>query len=387
MTVKQQPESIELNEYDFTLKAGNYKTLKATVLPSTTNNKSVTWTSSDASVAKVNSSGRVTAVAPGTAIITCASEDFPELCAEAVVSVYQPVTKVAFTDKSATVSVGSSIYLGWEVTPDTATDTSVTLSTNKENVLLVSQDGCVTGLMRGEAYVYATANDGSGKKATIKVTVTQPVEGVEMKYDEVSVGVDRQVTNTAELLPSGATNTAMTWYSEDERIATVSGSRNKATVTGKAWGETNIIGVTQDGGYVATFKVTVGNYDEALKITNLYAESDYIRIVVYNQSNLTIDRFYYEIDVYDAWGNPLDCNDENHTNTFEGSYYYTLGPGEATRHGQFSFGSEFSRPYGIGKVVMRITGYRTADGYSRSIREENQEEFTWQVKVIDAYGY
>jgi len=388
VTVKQQPESIELSKEAFQLKAGNYQTLKATVLPNTTNDKSVMWYSSDESVAKVNSSGRVTAVNPGTAIITCESKTHPHVYAQAVVSVYQPVTKITFIEKNPYVAVNESVTLSWEVGPDTATDTSVTLSTNKENVLEVHQDGTIVGLKRGEAYVYATANDGSGKKASIKVIVTQPVEGVTVKYDQVSVGVGGKVTNTAQFTPSDASITDMTWYSEDETIATVSGTGAKATVTGRRWGDTTIIGVTEDGKYVTTFDVSVGNLDEALVITNLYVEnSDTIRIVTYNQSNLVITRFYYEIEVFDAWGNPLDCNKYNSSNIFEGSNNNTIYPGESLGRGTYSFGSEFSRPWGIGKVVMTITGYETEDGTSRYIRNENRVEKVWQATVLEGYHY
>lgn len=388
VTVKQQPESITLNKESFTLKTGNYQTLTATVLPSTTDNKGVNWYSSDESVARVNTSGRVTAVSPGTAIITCESKTHSYVYAQAVVSVYQPVTSITFNERSPYVAVGQSISLSWEVGPETATDPSVTLSTNKPNVLDVRQDGTVYGLQRGEAYVYATANDGSGKKATIKVTVTQPVEGVSMKYDEVSVGVGDKVTNTAEFTPSNASITNMTWYSADPAVATVSGTGARATVTGRAWGDTTIIGVTEDGKFVTTFEVSVGNLDEALVVTNLYVEdSDTIRIVTYNQSNLVITRFYYEIELYDAWGNPLDCNDRNHSNMFEGSNNHTIYPGESLGRGTYSFGSEFSRPWGIGKVVMTITGYETEDGTSRYIRQENRVEKVWEAVIIDGYNY
>ena len=388
VTVKQQPESITLNKDVITLKTGNYQTLTATVLPSTTDNKSVNWYSSDESVAKVSTSGRVTAVSPGTAIITCESKTHNYVYAQAVVNVYQPVTKLSFIEQNPSVAVGESITLSWEIGPDTATDTSVTLSTNKESVLEVHQDGTVIGLKRGEAYVYVTANDGSGKKASIKVTVTQPVEGVEMKYDQVSVGVGSKVTNTAQFTPSDASITSMTWYSADPNIATVSGTGSKATVTGRAWGDTTIIGVTDDGSYVTTFDVSVGNLDEALVITNLYVEdNDTIRIVTYNQSNLVITRFYYEIELYDAWGNPLDCNYRNHSNMFEGSNKNTIYPGESLGRGTYSFGSEFSRPWGIGKVVMTITGYETEDGTSRYIRQENRVERVWEATVMEEYGY
>ncbi len=216
------------------------------------------------------------------------------------------------------------------------------------------------------------------------MTVTQPVEGVSVKYDEVSVGVGNRVTNTATFMPSDASITRMTWYSLDPNVATVSGTGSKATVTGRSWGDTTIIGVTEDGKYVTTFEVSVGNLDEALVITNLYVEdNDTIRIVTYNQSNIVITRFYYEIEVFDAWGNPLDCNDRNHTNVFEGSNNHTIAPGESLGRGTYSFGREFSRPWGIGKVVMTITGYETEDGTSRYIRRENRVPFTWEATVLD----
>ena len=101
-------------------------------------------------------------------------------------------------------------------------------------------------------------------------------------------------------------------------------------------------------------------------------DGDTIRIQVYNESNLTITRFYYVIETYDAWGNPIICNVDRRSNDFEGSYNYTLEPGDATKHGRFSFGDEFTRPDDIAMVVMRITGYRTEDGYSRDIRTDKQ---------------
>ncbi len=383
VTVRQQPEEITLNKTDINLKTGNYSTITPTVLPSTVNDKSVVWTSSDPSVAKVSTGGRVTAVSPGLAIITCASKTHPQIYAQAVVTVYQPVTKVVFTDRNPSVGVGDTIRLNWEVTPDTATDTSVTISTNKPNVVRVEQDGSVTGLARGECYVYATANDGSGKKATIKVQVTQPVEGVSIKYDERTVGVGEKTTNNAIFYPDNASITKMAWSVVDANVATVSGTGSKVTVTGRNWGETTVVGVTEDGSYVTTFTVKVGDENKPLKIANLYVEDDNtIRIAVYNESNLTITRFYFVIETFDAWGNPVVCNDDGRSNDFEGYYGYTLAPHDATRHGRFTFGGEFDRPESIGMVTMRITGYRTEDGNTVYIPRSEQVRREWKVTVL-----
>ena len=69
-TVKQAVKSIKLNKTSATLKKGKSLTLKATISPSSANNKAVTWSSSNKKVATVSSKGVVTAKKKGTAKIT-----------------------------------------------------------------------------------------------------------------------------------------------------------------------------------------------------------------------------------------------------------------------------------------------------------------------------
>lgn len=386
ITVMQQPTSIELSETDFILKSNSYKTLKATVLPKNANNKKVIWSSSDERIAKVTSGGRVNPVGPGTCTITCTSESFPSVYATATVTVHQLVEKITFPEKTLSVNVGETVNLFWNIEPSNVTNPAVTLTSSKTSVATVDETGLIHGLKRGETTITVTAQDGSKKKGTIKVKVLQPVEGVHMQNETLTVGVDESVTARAVLEPEDASNTAMTWTSEDPSIATVRGSSNKATVTGQRWGTTTITGVTEDGGYVTSATVKVGNYDKALVITDLYLSDNKIRITVLNQSNMNITKFYYTIEVYDMFGQPLPCN-ENGSHTFTGSYGYTLYEGDVTRHGRFYF-SNFVRPLNMGRVVMRITGYRTDDGYSRDIRDSRQVPveyiapgFTWGTPV------
>lgn len=368
--VRQQPESIELNQYDLEVNVDDYRTLRATVLPSDTNDKTVTWSTSDASVAKVNTSGRVTGVGPGVATITCQSKDFPEVSVTATVTVLQPVKSITFQEKTVSVDVNNSVTVYWNVSPYNASNPSVTLTSSNDSIASVSQDGTVYAHKRGECTIRATANDGSGRYGTMKIRVTQPVEGVHMKNDTVMVGVDESASAYAVLEPSDASDTGMTWYSADPSIATVRGSSTKATVTGKNWGTTTITGVTDDGGYSTTATVKVGNYDKAVRITDLYLQDDKVKITVRNDSDMTITKFYFTIELYDLYGQPLTCN-ENGSNVFNGSYGYTLYQGDSTRHGRFYF-ENFVQPEAVGKVVMRITGYRTEDGYSRDIRTDKQ---------------
>ncbi len=66
---------IKLNKTATTLNVGGTETLFATVEPSAATNKNVSWSSDKPSIATVDNSGKVGAVAPGTAMITVTTED------------------------------------------------------------------------------------------------------------------------------------------------------------------------------------------------------------------------------------------------------------------------------------------------------------------------
>ena len=86
LTVIKLATSIALNKPEATLEAGSQEQLTATVLPSDAA-QSVTWTSSDPSVASVDKSGLVTAVAVGNATITASTTDGTDLKATCEVTV------------------------------------------------------------------------------------------------------------------------------------------------------------------------------------------------------------------------------------------------------------------------------------------------------------
>ena len=67
--------SVTLNSETLTLEEGDVATLTATVLPANATNKSVKWSSDTPAVATVDNYGLVTAVAPGTAVVTATAGD------------------------------------------------------------------------------------------------------------------------------------------------------------------------------------------------------------------------------------------------------------------------------------------------------------------------
>lgn len=118
--------------------------LTATVAPSDATDKRVTWTSSDNEVATVSSTGLVTAVADWNATITVKTKDWNYTATCAVtVSADVPVTAVALSSfdpqTPATIYTGRSTWSGIQVTPYTASDLHVTVTSSDSWVVQVGE--------------------------------------------------------------------------------------------------------------------------------------------------------------------------------------------------------------------------------------------------------
>lgn len=95
VTVSTKAEKIELDKTEGILNVGNTVTITATVAPKEATNPAVTWSSSDESVATVDETGKVTAVAVGNATITATSEDDSSVSADYELTVQQKKTYTA----------------------------------------------------------------------------------------------------------------------------------------------------------------------------------------------------------------------------------------------------------------------------------------------------
>ena len=208
-------EEISFNKTSVSLKAGETVTLTATVKPDDATDKTVTWSTSDATVATV-SNGVVTAKKVGTATITAKAGDKSATCEITVVAT--PVTSVTLNKTSASVKAGETVTLTATVKPDDATDKTVTWSTSDATVATVS-NGVVTAKKVGTATITAKAGD---KSATCEITVVAtPVTAVTLNKTYVSLKAGETVTLTATVKPDDATDKTVTWGSSDESVAKV----------------------------------------------------------------------------------------------------------------------------------------------------------------------
>ncbi len=171
VTVSQGVTSITLNATSLKWIKGKTGTFKATVNPSTAANKALSWSSSNTKVASVNSSGKLTAVNYGTAVITCKSKDGTNKQATCKVTVGKAVTSVKLNAASLNWTPGKLGQFTVTVSPSDAINKNLKWSTSNSKVAIVAQNGKIKAVSKGTAVITCAAVDGSGKKATCKVTV------------------------------------------------------------------------------------------------------------------------------------------------------------------------------------------------------------------------
>ncbi len=147
---------------------GDTMQLTATVAPDNTTDKTIVWSSDDEAVATVNAEGLVTAVAPGTVTITAACGEATGSATITVKARVIPVESITLDKNEAFGSIGMTIQLTATVTPDNATDKTVTWSSDNEAVATVDAEGLVSCVADGEAIITARCGD---LTATCKVKV------------------------------------------------------------------------------------------------------------------------------------------------------------------------------------------------------------------------
>ena len=180
VTVKAVPvESVSLDQTELSLDRGKTAQLTATVAPADATNQSVTWTSSDPTVATVDMNGLVTAVAPGSATITVTTTD-GEKTATCAVTVTIPVTGVSLDQTTLSLDKDETAQLKVTVAPADATNQSVTWTSSDPTVATVDTNGNVTAVGAGTATITVTTTDGSFTAAcTVTVKAEEPEPPVE----------------------------------------------------------------------------------------------------------------------------------------------------------------------------------------------------------------
>lgn len=238
------------------LSVGSSMQLEAAVTPNDYIGR-VSWESSDTSVLRVLSNGKVVAVGHGEAVITASIGE----CTSSVtitVTGEQPgesgLTGVSLDRYTLTLYAGEEAEQLTATLKPEGTEAAIHWTSSNQTAATVSQDGKITPLSAGITVVTAAAGD---YRASCIVTV-QPervrVTGIRFDEPTHTLMMGSTVTLQPIIAPDDATVKNLTWVSSDEQTATVS---RTGIVTALSVGETTITATTVDGGYSAGIKIIV----------------------------------------------------------------------------------------------------------------------------------
>lgn len=242
------------------IEAGQTAQLTATVLPANADNKNISWSTGDASIASVDANGKVTANSVGKTNITVTTEDggFTATCEVTVTAPPAPIEVESISMKAATtIGIGSSETLVVTYNPEDAnTGKALTWKSDDTSIATVDANGKVTGVAAGKTTI--TATTANGKSATCEVTVQAiAVTGVSLDKTSATIKIGSTTTLKATVTPDDATNKEVTWSSSDATVAAVT----NGTVSGLKEGTATITVTTKDGGFTAQCTVTVQKGD------------------------------------------------------------------------------------------------------------------------------
>lgn len=224
--------SITLTPQYLPLVIGQKRTLSASIMPSNATDQTIVWTSSDESVASVES-GVVTALHEGETVITA---KIGNITGEARVKVdYIHVSGISLSTYALELYVGQQERITAVISPENATYPHITWQTTDERIVAVSTDGVISAIGPGTATITATAD---GSKRTCEVTVKNKLEKLILPAkDSLYVGMSKTIGVTA--YPDGTIEdeSLIKWESSDPTVISLSkDSGQRISIAGKKYG-------------------------------------------------------------------------------------------------------------------------------------------------------
>ena len=163
---------VKLSQYELVAEKGKIMKLKAAVYPSSLEDRSVTWTSSESKIVKVASNGMLKGVKAGTATITCTSNATGLSASCEVLVGYVKLSQYELVaEKGKIMKLKAAVY------PSSLEDRRVTWTSSDSKIVKVASNGMLKGVKAGTATITCTSN-ATGLSASCIVTVLQSPKSV-----------------------------------------------------------------------------------------------------------------------------------------------------------------------------------------------------------------
>jgi uncharacterized protein YjdB len=257
--------------------------LVSTITPNDADIQTLTYTSQNPEIATVNNTGIVTGISPGTTIIVVETTDGSKISVNVDVNIIVYCKKLTVQPSSIkNIQPGLSTYLISKITPDDATNQTVTYTSKNPQIATVNSTGLVKGVSVGNTEVIVQTTDGSNLSVSVLVDVLEQfIRCKKLDTNPYSItmvpGLQPPVTLVSKILPANSTNKTLLYSSYDPNIAIVS---TKGVITGISPGFTQIDVITSDGSNVL-FYVPVTILD-SFNLTNGFHSGIVVSEISYN---------------------------------------------------------------------------------------------------------
>ena len=230
-------KSVKLNAARKTLNKWESFTLKATISPSNASNKTLKWSSSNTKVAKVSSSGKVTAVGAGKARISVKSNNGKTASCDVTVKLV-PVSSIALKLDELILNKDAATKLAVEILPANASDKTTVWSSSDESVVTVS-NGSVTGVGEGTAVVTVTSSNGLTASCEVRiVSADAEIPEITLSNKMIEIVIGETAALEAEMTAYEDMDHTIRWESTRPDVAEVD---ETGLVTTKKVGYTTIL--------------------------------------------------------------------------------------------------------------------------------------------------
>jgi uncharacterized protein YjdB len=232
---------------------GGSSDMTATIAPADATEQGVTWSVSDATIATIDATGKLTALRNDTVTVTATTKENGSTISgtKSIIITGQIVKVTAITVTGANITTnGGSSAMTATVAPTDATEKGVTWAVSDATIATIDATGKLTALKNGTVTVTATTKENG---STIKGTKVVTISGQLVKVTGITITTAGNVTDiplkgtlklTGSVLPADATDKTVTWTTSDATKATVAAD---GTVTAVAIGTVTITATANDG--------------------------------------------------------------------------------------------------------------------------------------------
>lgn len=285
-------QSLRISATQAQVAPGGSIRLVAKAYPSTATNRTITWKSSNTSIATVNSSGIVTGMAKGEVTIYAIASSGISLSCDVTVRDVQ-VASVSFKKSVASIYVGQKGKLFPAVLPTNAAVKTLSWTSSDPEIATVDANGYVVAKAQGTVKITATASNGVSGSITLSVK-EYPVSAVKISKRSATVSVGMTGTIRAQIAPSKASNTTVIWKSSNPSVVSVD---ENGKITALSSG-TAVITATSESNPKAKASCTIRVLSNSYKRATAYTAgkaSAWVTGAYFKGNELRVQVCYYNI--------------------------------------------------------------------------------------------